>query len=78
MKKAGKVPADIGIGGWIEIHGNGTEVSEEISRFDWTAGCVALTNEDIDDLYRIISPDQNRGKIKIYILRYDAKEKRCE
>ena len=40
------MPAAAGIGGLIEIHGEGGRGR------DWTRGCVALANPDIDDLFR--------------------------
>jgi hypothetical protein len=44
-KREGRVPKGRGIGGLIELHGGGTGV-------DWTDGCIALENEDMDDLFR--------------------------
>jgi lipoprotein-anchoring transpeptidase ErfK/SrfK len=44
-KRSGDVPASAGIGGLIEIHGEGGRGR------DWTSGCVAMTNPDIDDLF---------------------------
>jgi lipoprotein-anchoring transpeptidase ErfK/SrfK len=43
-RRAGTVPNAVGIGSLIEIHGEGGRGR------DWTKGCVALTNPDIDDL----------------------------
>lgn len=40
----GQIPAQIQIGGLIEIHGEGGRGE------DWTDGCVALTNDDMDYL----------------------------
>ena len=40
-------PQNTPLGGDIYIHGNG-------ARSDWTWGCVALENEDIEELYRVI------------------------
>ena len=45
--KAGKIPPKTEIGGLIEIHGNGGR------GFDWTNGCVALSNKDMDAVFRI-------------------------
>ncbi len=45
-RQAGAVPKTAGIGGLIEIHGEGGRGR------DWTQGCVALTNVDIDDLFK--------------------------
>lgn len=44
---AGKYPSRTEIGGLIEIHGHGGR------DFDWTNGCVALSNKDMDAVYRI-------------------------
>ncbi len=44
-RRAGLVPKGHGIGGLIEIHGHGGRGS------DWTNGCVALRDADMDRLY---------------------------
>jgi hypothetical protein len=44
-KRRGEIPRDAQIGGQIEIHGEGGRGQ------NWTDGCVALSNHDIDDLY---------------------------
>lgn len=46
--REGLVPRGVGIGSLIEIHGDGGRGR------DWTEGCVALTNEDIDGLLRVV------------------------
>lgn len=43
-QRAGLVPRNMRIGSNIEIHGDGGRAQ------DWTQGCVALSNEDMDDL----------------------------
>jgi lipoprotein-anchoring transpeptidase ErfK/SrfK len=45
LKRAGIIPRGASPGGLIEIHGEGGR------RKDWTNGCVALANKDIDDLF---------------------------
>ena len=45
--KNGNIPKR-GIGNLIEIHGDGGR------GINWTAGCVALTNNDIDKLYELV------------------------
>jgi hypothetical protein len=45
-RRNGQVAADATPGGLIEIHGEGGRGE------DWTRGCPALSNEDMDDLYR--------------------------
>ena len=45
----GKLPADARIGDLIEIHGEGGKGA------NWTQGCVALRNDDIDILFKYAS-----------------------
>lgn len=47
--KRGVIPADARIGDMIEIHGDGGKGG------NWTQGCVALKNKDIDILYKYVS-----------------------
>ena len=44
-RRRGTISRGAGIGNLIEIHGDGGEGR------DWTDGCVALTNEDMDRLF---------------------------
>ena len=44
----GSLPASAKIGGLIEIHGNGGK------GIDWTEGCVALTDREMDLVYKIV------------------------
>ncbi|RMF60806.1 MAG: hypothetical protein D6746_06350 [Bacteroidetes bacterium] len=43
-------PMNTALGGWIEIHGDGTG-----ARSNWTQGCVALHNRHIDELWNWVS-----------------------
>jgi hypothetical protein len=43
----GSLPASAKLGGLIEIHGNGGK------GIDWTEGCIALTDREMDQIYRI-------------------------
>ncbi len=45
----GLIPARVGIGGLIEIHGGGITFM--------TRGCIALENEDMDTLYNLLPQD---------------------
>jgi lipoprotein-anchoring transpeptidase ErfK/SrfK len=45
-RRSGDLPASARIGGLIEIHGSGGRGN------DWTNGCVALRNAEMDDLFR--------------------------
>jgi hypothetical protein len=47
-KRNGWVSRGAGIGGLIEIHGEGGR------KEDWTLGCVALANRDMDELFRLV------------------------
>ncbi len=43
-------PQDTPLGGFIGIHGTGDGDLKIHGRFNWTNGCIALTNEQIDRL----------------------------
>jgi lipoprotein-anchoring transpeptidase ErfK/SrfK len=45
-RRSGELPASARVGGLIEIHGSGGRGN------DWTNGCVAVTNREMDDLFR--------------------------
>jgi len=47
-KKAGVIPAGSRPGALIEIHGEGGRGE------DWTNGCVAVTNQEMDQLFRLV------------------------
>jgi L,D-peptidoglycan transpeptidase YkuD (ErfK/YbiS/YcfS/YnhG family) len=46
LRRQGRIPRGSSLGGLIEIHGDGGRGK------DWTKGCVALANRDMDDLFR--------------------------
>jgi hypothetical protein len=46
-KSNGTLPGSADIGGHIEIHGEGGRGN------DWTDGCIALNNRDMDILYNL-------------------------
>lgn len=48
-RRQGLVPRGRGPGGLIEIHGMGGR------GFDWTLGCVAITNDEMDRLFAAVS-----------------------
>lgn len=48
-KKAGRIARNARIGHLIEIHGDGGRNE------NWTQGCVALANSDMDDLFKRVS-----------------------
>ena len=45
----GVIPKHIDVGGLIEIHGHGGQ------GFNWTNGCVAVTDKEMDVVYRMVS-----------------------
>jgi murein L,D-transpeptidase YafK len=47
-------PQNTGLGGLIGIHGVGEGDIEVHNRFNWTNGCVAITNQEIDELARLV------------------------
>jgi murein L,D-transpeptidase YafK len=53
-KKMGLIPKDAKIGGNIEIHGHGSGQKGNVEGQNWTFGCVALSNSDIDDVYDLV------------------------
>lgn len=51
--RAGRVaPQDTPLGGHLGIHGIGSGELEVHTDFNWTNGCVALTNEQVEELAR--------------------------
>ncbi len=42
-------PMDTQLGGWIEIHGSGTGGGT-----NWTQGCIAIRNEQMDELWSLV------------------------
>ena len=46
--RSGQIPANAKIGDLIEIHGEGGKGG------NWTKGCIALKNSDIDTLFRLV------------------------
>jgi murein L,D-transpeptidase YafK len=47
-KKSGHIPAGVGIGSLIEIHGGGND--------SLTDGCISLENEDMDKIFDLVDP----------------------
>ena len=56
-KRSGDLPASATIGGAIGIHGESDGWRDWPHKlFDWTAGCVAVDDEEIDELYLRVLP----------------------
>jgi len=47
IKSGRRPPWNTALGGAICIHGGG-------SKWDWTLGCIALDNKDIEEIYRVV------------------------
>lgn len=50
LESTGMPPQDTPLGGYIGIHGIGKGDKKMHSHFNWTNGCVAITNAQIDQL----------------------------
>ncbi|WP_245184860.1 L,D-transpeptidase family protein [Halomonas salinarum] len=55
LRRTGQPPQDTVLGGYIGIHGLGEADPEIHRRFDWTQGCVAVTNAQIDHLTDLVT-----------------------
>jgi murein L,D-transpeptidase YafK len=56
-KKREAPPQDTKLGGFIGIHGLGIENEEKLTihqEINWTEGCIALTNNEINDLRKFV------------------------
>ena len=56
-KKRESPPQDTNLGGQIGIHGIGKTTTKKLAihqDLNWTDGCIALTNDDINDLMKFI------------------------
>lgn len=54
-KRGESPPQNTGLGGFIGIHGVGEGDMEIHNRFNWTNGCIAITNEEIDELAGLVN-----------------------
>ncbi|HSO00074.1 MAG TPA: L,D-transpeptidase family protein [Candidatus Nanopelagicales bacterium] len=60
LKRRGEVPEGRGVGHGIGIHGVGSkELSGAHKLTDWTLGCIALDDDEIDEVARLV-PDGTR------------------
>lgn len=50
LREAKAPPQQTALGGYIGIHGVGAGDPQIHEDFNWTSGCIALTNEQVDDL----------------------------
>lgn len=60
-KRTGEIAADADIGGEVGIHGVPEGKDHWIDQgADWTWGCIALRNADLDEIYPYIVPQRTR------------------
>ncbi|WP_242457912.1 L,D-transpeptidase [Halomonas sp. YLGW01] len=55
LRRTGQPPQDTVLGGYIGIHGLGEADPDIHRRFNWTQGCVAVTNSQIDRLADMVA-----------------------
>ncbi|MGC4035083.1 MAG: L,D-transpeptidase [Chitinophagaceae bacterium] len=54
-KQSGEIPKSATIGGGVGIHGTWPHEDYQVDKFkNWTNGCIALKNEDVEDLYSYV------------------------
>lgn len=59
------IPSNASIGGEIGIHGVPDGKSYLIEdKINWTLGCIALTNEDINEIYKVVYKGMNIEIVK--------------
>lgn len=58
LKQSGELPKEATIGGDIGIHGPpvklATPLKAGLKLFDWTLGCIALDEDEIDEVSRLV------------------------
>lgn len=47
-------PQNTALGGWIGIHGGREDLTAE--GVNWTEGCIAMLDKDLEELYTVIKP----------------------
>ncbi|MEJ0102516.1 MAG: L,D-transpeptidase [Bacteroidota bacterium] len=54
-KQNGDIPRNATIGGGVGIHGTWPHEDYQVDKYkNWTNGCIALKNEDVEDLYNYL------------------------
>ncbi len=47
-------PQSTSLGGWIGIHGGREDLTRE--RINWTEGCIAMLDKDLEELFLMVTP----------------------
>jgi len=68
LKDSGQILPTDTIGGLIEIHGMGTGYKGNGKGQNWTLGCIALSNADIDEVFDVVSKNS-----RVTIVKYGTK-----
>ncbi len=68
-KASGLIENEVNIGGLIEIHGKGSGYKGNQWGNNWTEGCIAASNTDMDEIYKYASLNT-----PIIIVRYTNKK----
>ena len=56
-KQKGEIPSSAKIGGGIGIHGTWPHEDFQIDSYsNWTLGCISMKNEDVEEIYKFITP----------------------
>jgi murein L,D-transpeptidase YafK len=54
-KQRGEIPGNSGIGGGVGIHGTWPHEDYQVDKYkNWTNGCIALKNEDVEEIYNYV------------------------
>lgn len=53
--RSGEIPPqNTRLGGWIGIHGGREDLTKE--KINWTEGCIAMLEADLEELYTVVRP----------------------
>ena len=64
-KAKGLIPRNAKIGGGIAIHGTWPHDDMAVDLYqNWTNGCIALKNDDVDELYDLLTDRNDRADFK--------------
>jgi murein L,D-transpeptidase YafK len=68
LKRTKKLPRKARIGGAIEIHGKGAGRNPNEGGQNWTLGCMALSNSQMDELFKYV-----KQGTPVTIIKYDER-----
>ena len=56
LQRGDRAPQDTSLGGNLGFHGIGNGNPEVHARFNWTNGCIALSDRDMDTVWKAVEP----------------------